>query len=99
MTNDLNQKTKEEVLDLFIAQKGHNTLRSEQYNAAIIVKSASDIQTAARDIKDAVIEFKNVAENIGKSSDKLTEKLFWLNVVITFATLIGAIATAVMAFK
>jgi|SRR3989344_1528771 len=99
MISDVNNKTKEELLEEFSRHTSHNTLEGEQYTAAIIVKSSSDIQSSAQEIKEAVDQFKVVAESIGKSSDKLSGKLFWLNVVLASATLIGAIATVILAFK
>jgi len=99
MISNVNKKTKEDLLEEFSNHTSHNTLEGEQYTAAIIVKSSADIQLSAKEIKEAVDRFKIVVENVGKSSDKLSGKLFWLNVVLAFATLIGAIATLVLAFK
>lgn len=99
MIADINKKSKEELLEEFANRNYHNTLEGEQYMAAMIVKSSTDIQISAKEIKEAVDKFKEVAENTGKSSDNLSKKVFWLNIVLAGATLIGAIATVILAFK
>lgn len=100
MISNVNRKTKEELLEEFAqGEHSHNTLRGEQYMAAVIVKSAVDLQESAREVKKSVDEFRESVENIGKSSDKLSRKVFWLDVILATATAVGAIATAVLVFK
>ncbi|MCR4336940.1 MAG: hypothetical protein NUV91_03955 [Candidatus Omnitrophica bacterium] len=99
MINNVSTKSKEELLEEFANRTSHNTLEGEQYTAAIIIKSSADIQASAKEIKEAVDQFKRVAEDIGKSSDRLSAKLFWLNVVLAIATVIGTVATAVLSCK
>ena len=38
-------------------------------------------------------EFRKSMVTIGESSDQLSTKVFWLNVVLAVATLIGTVAT------
>lgn len=92
MIHQVNSKTKEQLLEEFSQKGSHNTLEGEQYTAAIIVKSAADIEAAVENFKVAV-------EKIGESSDTLSKKLLWLNIVLTVATAVGAVATAILAFK
>ncbi len=99
MINNVGSKTKEQLLEEFSGHTSHNTLEGEQYTAAIIVKSSADIQSAASEIRESVDQFRAVAENIGESSDRLSKKLLWLNIVLMCATVIGAVATAILAFK
>lgn len=99
MIQNVNKKTKEELLNEFNQQPSHNTLRGEQYTAAIIVKSISDIQESAESMKKSVDKFRSSVEVIGKSSDRLSKKIFWLNMVLALATLVGAIATVILIFK
>jgi len=113
MLNNPNQKTKEELLEEFSKHTSHDTLEGEQYTAAIIVKSAADIETSAKDVGQCITNFlgavneinislnelKNVIKTSNDNSDKLSKKLFWLNFVLTVATVIGAIATALLVFK
>lgn len=48
-------------------------------------------------IKSAVADFQSAIEKIGEKSDKLSVKLLWLNIVLTIATAVGAIATVILA--
>jgi hypothetical protein len=92
MIANVGSKTKEQLLEEFSQKNSHNTLEGEQYTAAIMVKSAADIESA-------VTDFKAVAKNIGDSSGELSKKLLWLNIVLTIATAVGAIATVILVFK
>jgi hypothetical protein len=42
---------------------------------------------------------KNQLKENAESSDRLGVKVFWLNIVLALATLVGAIATVVIAIK
>lgn len=113
MISDVNKKTKEELLEEFSRHTSHNTLEGEQYTAAIIVKSASDIERSAKDVGERVTilaqvaneinislsELKNVIKKSNDNSDQLSQKLFWLNVVLASATVVGAVATVILAWK
>ncbi len=99
MISNVSKKSKEKLLEEFARQNTHNTLEGEQYAAAIIVKSTADIQSSTQEIKQSIDRFKKVAEDIGESSDRLSKKLFWLNVVLAAGTIVGAVATAIIAFK
>lgn len=113
MISNVNQKTKEQLLEEFSKHTSHNTLDGEQYTAAIIVKSAADIEASAKDVGQRItnflgvvneinislVELKNVIKTSNNNSEKLSNKLLWLNVVLTIATAVGAIATAILAFK
>jgi len=111
MISNVNQKTKEQLLEEFSQHTSHNTLEGEQYTAAIIVKSASDIEASAKDVGQRITNFlgvvneinislnnlKDVIKTNNDSSEKLSRKLFWLNVILASATVIGAVATAILA--
>ena len=99
MIEKVNIKNKEELIEEFSSKRDHNTLEGEQYTAGIMVKCATDISNSADGITNSVNEFKKSVELIGKSSENLSRKLFWLNVFLAIATLIGAIATACLFFK
>ncbi len=64
----------------------------EQQKAAITVRCAEDIETSLKFLEDQL-------EKNAESSDKVGNKIFWLNVVLAIATLVGAIATVVMQSK
>jgi len=64
----------------------------EQQKAAIIVRSVEDIEHSIN------LLAQQLQEN-AKSSDSLGKKVFWLNGILAIATVVGAIATVVMAIK
>ena len=99
MINDVNKKTKEQLLEEFAQRTSHNTLEGEQYTAAIIVKSAADIGTSADKIKKSLDEFRGSVEKVGESSDRLSRRVYWLNIVLTIFTVVSAIAGVVLIFK
>jgi hypothetical protein len=85
-------KTKNEILAelALIAQPG--SIIHEQQKTAITVRCTEDIETA----------FSALTAQLAKNSDsndRLAEKVFWLNVVITLATVVGAAAAVTQALK
>ena len=64
----------------------------ERGKAELTAKLSNDICTILGKLHSSVIAGT-------ESSDKLGKKIFWLNIVLAFATTVGAIATVVIAFK
>lgn len=85
-------KDKNQILDELkdTAQVGSQV--HEQQKAALTVRCTEDIEASLSVLK------KQLKEN-AESSDRLGAKVFWLNVVLAAATLVGAIATVVMAIQ
>lgn len=85
-------KTKNEILtDLALTAQPGSVIH-EQQKAAITVRCTEDIETA----------FSALTSQLAKNSDsndRLAEKVFWLNVVITIATVVGALAAVAQALK
>lgn len=93
MIKDIDKKTKEILVEDFSKfQREHNTLECEQYNVAIMAKSAQDIEKS-------INQFNNTVDVLGKKSDELSKKVFWLNIILTIATVVGAVATFISVFK
>ena len=92
MIDDIDKKTKEQLVEEFSKLQGHNTLECEIFNAAIRVKSAQDIEIAIND-------FNKTINMLGRQSDDLSRRVFWLNVILVFATSIAAVATLLIFFK
>lgn len=86
------ERDKNTILDEMtkVAQPG--TQVHEQQKAAIIVRCTEDIESSLRSLQ------AQLNEN-SESSDRLGKKIFWLNVVLTIATGLGALATGIIAFK
>jgi hypothetical protein len=85
-------KDKNQILEELkdIAQVG--TQVHEQQKAAITVRCTEDIEASLASLK------AQLGEN-ADSSDRLGRKVFWLNVVLAAATIVGAFATIVIAVK
>jgi hypothetical protein len=64
----------------------------EQQKAAITVRCTEDIEASLKSLEEQLV--KNA-----ESSDKVGNKIFWLNVVLAIASLVGAIATVAIAIK
>lgn len=85
-------KDKNQILEQLKGVANVGTPVHEQMKAAITVRCTEDIETSLKSLEN------QIKEN-GKSSDRLGRKIFWLNVVLAMATLVGAIATIVIATK
>ena len=85
-------KTKNEILAELALTAQPGSIIHEQQKAAITVRCTEDIETA----------FSALTAQLAKNSDsndRLAEKVFWLNVVITLATVVGAAAAVTQALK
>lgn len=85
-------KTKNEILAELALTAQPGSIIHEQQKAAITVRCTEDIETA----------FSALTAQLAKNSDsndRLAEKVFWLNVVITLATVVGAAAAVAQALK
>lgn len=85
-------KTKNEILAELALSALPGSIIHEQQKAAITVRCTEDIETA----------FSALTSQLAKNSDsndRLSEKVFWLNVVITIATVVGALAAVAQALK
>jgi len=85
-------KTKNEILTALATTAEPGSVVHEQQKAAIIVRCTEDIETAFSALTT------QLARN-SDSNDRLSTKVFWLNVVITIATVVGAVAAVAQALK
>jgi len=76
-------KDKNEILDELGDAGVPGSINHEQQKMGIIVRSVEDIEGALKSLEDSMN--KNAA-----SSESLARKVFWLNVVLTAATVVGA---------
>ena len=54
MNLHVSKKNKEQLLDEFTSRTSHNTLAGEQYSAAILVKTAEDIEKSINCLKEEI---------------------------------------------
>lgn len=85
-------KSKTEMLTDLVGRAEPGSPVHEQQKMAIMVRCVEDLEKAASGITDAMR-----AASI--ESRKLGTRVFWLNVVLAVATLVGAIATVVAVLK
>ena len=93
MTSDnyIKDKTKEEILaDLYGTAKPSSTVH-EQQKMAIIVRCTQDLEESLKNLEESMIKSS-------ESTNKLSNRLFWLEILLVAATIVGAIATAKIAF-
>jgi len=81
------------LIDNFAAPHAtSNGIQHERAKAELIAKLSSEICTSLGALNSAM-------KSSAKSNDQLGKKVFWLNIILTFATSIGAFATVVIACK
>jgi hypothetical protein len=85
-------KNKNQILDEMEDTALVGSLIHEQQRAAISVRCTEDIETALAKVET---QLKLNSE----SSDRVGNKLFWLNVVLASATIVAAVATVIIAIK
>ncbi len=57
------------------------------------------IVACVEDVENAVLKLDGSIKRSSDLSDQLGRKLFWLNVILTAATVLGAVATFVQVIK
>lgn len=92
-------KSYRELAGEFSKETSHNTLKGEQYQVAVMAKCTEEIAATVGTVSQAVGNFRRSVEEIGKKSDELSQRIFWLNVILAVATAVGAIATVVLAVQ
>ena len=85
-------KNKTQVLDELAGTAQVGSQIHEQQKAALTVLCTEDIEASLKSLE-------NQLKLNSESSDKVGNKIFWLNVVLALATLVGAVATAFIAIQ
>ena len=85
-------KNKNEILEELVKTANPNSVVHEQQKAGIIVRCTEDLESSFKSLEEQLV--KNAT-----SSDKVGNRIFWLNVVLAIATIVGTIATVVIAIK
>jgi hypothetical protein len=84
-------KNKEELLELFGGGVEPGSVAFGQYQAALAVQAVKDLERVGQSLEAAITE-------AAKASDRLGSRVFWLNVVLTAATVVGALAALLAIF-
>jgi len=77
-------KDKNEILAELMEAGVPGSINLEQQKMGIVVRSVEDIESALKNLEESMN--KNAA-----SSESLARKVFWLNVVLAAATVVGAL--------
>ncbi|EOE6055862.1 hypothetical protein ACVDQD_003764, partial [Vibrio cholerae] len=85
-------KSKNEILEAMVGTAMPTSPAHEQQKAGIIVRCTEDIEKSIKSLENQLV--KNA-----DASDRMGEKVFWLNIILAVATLVGAVATVVIAIK
>jgi hypothetical protein len=88
----IKDKSKTEILAMVgnAAQPGSRL--HEQLLAAVTVRCTEDLERALKSLEDS-------QTRSSASTEQLARRVFWLNVIITIATVVGALATLAQAFR
>jgi Mg2+/citrate symporter len=85
-------KTKNEILEEMDTTAAPGSRVHEQQKMAIIVRSIEDLEKALSSLEESM-------NNNAKSNTALSKKVFWLNVILTIATVTGTIAFLYTIFR
>lgn len=84
-------RSKEELADAIAAGVQPGSVMYGTYVAGLAVRSVQDLERVGAAVSAAIGE-------AAAASDRLGRRIFWLNVVLAVATVVGAVATAWAAF-
>ncbi len=85
-------KSKNEILEDMYGTSHPGSIVHEQQKAAISVRCTEEIEQALNTLTQQLM-----VNN--ESSQKVSSRILWLNIVLAIAAVVGATATAVTAFK
>lgn len=85
-------KNKNEILEAMAGTAQPGSTIHEQQKSAILVRCTEDVESAFQTLGTQLTES-------AKATEKMSNRIYWLNVALTVATLVGAVATAFIAFK
>ena len=84
-------KDKNEILTALVDTAEPGSRAHEQQKMGIIVRCTEDLEKALGSLE------KSMNDN-ARASDKLSTKVFWLNVILAIATAIGSVAAIAQLF-
>lgn len=84
-------KDKNEILTALVDTAEPGSRAHEQQKMGIIVRCTEDLEKALGSLE------KSMNDN-ARASDKLSTKVFWLNVILAIATAIGTVAAIAQLF-
>jgi hypothetical protein len=85
-------KNKNEILEALANTAQPGSAIHEQQKSAILVRCTEDIESSFHELGLQLTES-------AKATEKMSNRIYWLNIALTGATFVGAVATAYIAFK
>ncbi len=82
--NYVKDKSKNEILEELVGTAVPGSVIHEQQKMAIIVRCTEDLEKALSSLETSM-------NNNAKSSDNLAKKVFFLDIILTLATVIGTV--------
>jgi len=98
MTGYVQGKNKNQILNEMVGTAQPGSSVHEQQKMGIVVRATEDIEAAMASLGQALAKLESSMVGNAKSSDNLARKVFWLNVILTAATVIGTLIAAYVAF-
>lgn len=80
-------------------QTTREMVNSANYIAGHIKVFKNTMRDTTNEVKASIVEFNKTVDNMRVSSDQLSAKLLWLNIVLTAATVIGTFFGVLSFFK
>jgi len=85
-------KTKNEILEEMKGTAHAHSVVQEQQKMGIIVRCTEDMEASIKSLEASM-------NNNAKSSDNLARKVYWLNIILTVATVIGTVIAGLALYK
>jgi hypothetical protein len=91
MSNPFHGKPIQELLELLETQEP-GSVRHEQLKMELTIQNARQVTTSLEHLRESF-------EKNAKSNDQLANKVYWLNVILTAATVLGSVAGIIQLLK
>jgi predicted lysophospholipase L1 biosynthesis ABC-type transport system permease subunit len=87
-------KTKNELLTDLVSTADPGSRVHEQQKLGIPVRASEDIEASVKDLAQAVANLERSMETNSKAGEALSRRIFWLNLVLAAATVLGTVIAA-----
>lgn len=103
MNLHVSKKNKEQLLDEFTSRTSHNTLAGEQYSAAILVKTAEDIEKSINCLKEEIHlsseKLVKTSTQASNDSNKHSRILGWYTFGLLFVASVQVLVTIIIPWR
>ena len=96
---DIKLKSDEELINRMDQSLSQKPTDKDQIQIALTMRFTQQITQSISHLSDNMDRLNTSIKKYSDSSDKLTKRIFYLNIILTIATAVGATATLIMAFN